>query len=761
MHRDPMYYPDPDSFIPERWSNDKGDVEGLNPWMPFGGGARVCLGYAVFTLEELQGGGLPEYNTLPSQLLRPRDGEIGADFSNIDQKSQKFVPVLDSGESISTLALSPDRHIIAVTESSNVPVITIYDLPHFRKRRVLHANVSESSTVQEFISVVFSSDSKYIAAQLGSPEWLLHYYSWEKGKLVACEKTLSRGDNANSFLRKPSQIVQIGLNPDDGTLISVLSDIGLCLYRYCEGSFNCEEFNYLPDEIYKAHCWLDSEVIALGTSQSGKIIIVNQATRTILSEIKIDSEFTPNRISIAQSSQQSQLSNISINWILKTNYGFICSGRNSHVVFNFQKKTLASNSSNETNPTDSQAGSDATLVAFRQIKSLMIPDENLEITAVAVSAAETSLLCQVSTNQLFRIALPSVNQSGKKDSQECQKLDPISQPFHHGTITGLDLCIRKPLLITCSPTDKSVRIYNYLTNTCELLKYFPEEAYSVAFHPSGLYALVGFSDKLRFMNVMIDELRVFREFGIRGCRECKFSNGGNVFAAISGSIIQLYSTWSFDNIANLKGHNGKVKSLFWTPDDSILVSCGSDGAVYSWNIRDLKRENEHILKSCSYTCAVCTPSGRSLYAVGSDKTLKEITDSTVSFEINCANVTPTQVVISHSGRMMFVGTSSGHVRAIRYPFSATLNNNASNANGENEYQQHVAHSSPVTKMRISYDDSYLFTVSEDGSLISFKISDREDRGIKRDRTLIFSDEVKTKIGIIDYPSLTYILDFNN
>jgi cilia- and flagella-associated protein 57 len=87
-------------------------------------------------------------------------------------------------------------------------------------------------------------------------------------------------------------------------------------------------------------------------------------------------------------------------------------------------------------------------------------------------------------------------------------------------------------------------------------------------------------------------------------------------------MIQLYSTWTFENIGNLKGHNGKVRSLYWTPDDSILVSAGSDGAVYTWIIRDLKRENEHILKSCSYTSAVCTNDGKSVFAVGSDKCLK-------------------------------------------------------------------------------------------------------------------------------------------
>lgn len=53
----------------------------------------------------------------------------------------------------------------------------------------------------------------------------------------------------------------------------------------------------------------------------------------------------------------------------------------------------------------------------------------------------------------------------------------------------------------------------------ELYKEFAEEAFSIALHPSGLYICVGFSDKLRLMNLLIDDIRTFKEFPIRGCKE--------------------------------------------------------------------------------------------------------------------------------------------------------------------------------------------------------------------------------------------------
>ena len=56
-------------------------------------------------------------------------------------------------------------------------------------------------------------------------------------------------------------------------------------------------------------------------------------------------------------------------------------------------------------------------------------------------------------------------------------------------------CVRKPLLVTCS-LDRTVRVWNYLDHRLELWRSFSEEPHSVAFHPSGLHVVVGFSDKL-------------------------------------------------------------------------------------------------------------------------------------------------------------------------------------------------------------------------------------------------------------------------
>ena len=40
--------------------------------------------------------------------------------------------------------------------------------------------------------------------------------------------------------------------------------------------------------------------------------------------------------------------------------------------------------------------------------------------------------------------------------------------------------------------------------------------------------------------------------------QCVFSNGGQFFAAINGNLIQVFNTYTYDVVANYKGHSNKV-----------------------------------------------------------------------------------------------------------------------------------------------------------------------------------------------------------
>lgn len=46
-----------------------------------------------------------------------------------------------------------------------------------------------------------------------------------------------------------------------------------------------------------------------------------------------------------------------------------------------------------------------------------------------------------------------------------------------------------------------------MDSSVELMKYFTEAALSISMHPAGLYVLVGFTDELRLLNLLMDDIR--------------------------------------------------------------------------------------------------------------------------------------------------------------------------------------------------------------------------------------------------------------
>ncbi|KAJ3311697.1 Cilia- and flagella-associated protein 57 [Boothiomyces sp. JEL0838] len=598
-------------------------------------------------------------------------------ISNVEQKSQRFVPVSDISNLISCLTVAPDKHVFAVAQkSSGEPSIHVYDLHTYRKRRKLTASIPQPQA--EFVSMAFSVDSKYLVAQVGKPDWTLHYYPWEKGKPLATVVSTPSPDQP---------VYQVSINPFDNMELCVTGKEFATIYRLIEGVLKPIKIE-LPPLDYVKHCWVTIDRLIIG-ARTGEMFLIDNGQ--VLQKEQFGGEG----------------SNSTISCIQATKRGFAIGGTGGLVsIYNF----LVLEQGN-----------------FTLHQNMTLPDNQLIVTGLASTTGEDTLLVEVNTNLVYKVIISPHNPT-KVQTVEEAKFEVFMEAFHYGAITSLDVCIRKPIVVTIS-SDKSIRFWNYLTGSCELVKFFLEEPQSISLHPSGLYILVGFHDKLKLMNILMDDLRLVREFNIRSCKECRFSNGGHIFAAAHGNIVQIFSTWTFENIENLKGHNGKVKSLYWTPDDGCLVSSGSDGAVYTWNMRTMKREHEHILKTCGYFDAVCSPSGRTMYAVGTDRMVKEITESTVTKEFE-SNQVMTQIALSNSGKMLFVGTQAGTIRALRFPFG-----------DQHDFQEHQAHSAPVTKIKVSYDDQYLFSVGEDGCIYMFRLTDKDDRGMKKDKVSVFADEI--------------------
>ena len=70
---------------------------------------------------------------------------------------------------------------------------------------------------------------------------------------------------------------------------------------------------------------------------------------------------------------------------------------------------------------------------------------------------------------------------------------------------------------------------------------------------------------------------------------------------------------------------GKVRCISWFEDDSGFVSAGWDGKIFTWDIMDnSKTESEFKLKGTNFSSVVKVPDKKTIYEVGTDKCLREI-----------------------------------------------------------------------------------------------------------------------------------------
>ncbi|ORX57709.1 WD repeat-containing protein 65 [Piromyces finnis] len=683
---------------------------------------------------------------------------------NIETKIQKFISSSSKSEEIICYAISNNHKYFAISERSEKPVATIFDMFSLRRKKVITLPDTES---KEFISMGFSYDAKMIATLTGTPDWTAYLWIWDKTKIVASVKciiniptqmklkkdltntnaqtTVSQDSkvliannmhsissasyinnsslNDNKFKSSKStyeksksdynqnilnaQINEISINPIDQFQILVIGNQIFRLYKYLEGTLKQVPLPKIENRNYLSHVWTCHGQIIVGTDDGHILIFENNG------DLKQDINNTVG--------PENTVVGVSSLMLFKNSLMAGCT--NSSIVL-YERTSITTNINNKNINLQN-------CEQFEKVKEFTLNTEiPTSVISLSINPSEDTIVCATSNNQIFSVM--SVNSEFKSDET---RFELLSQPFHYGKIYSLDTCIRKPLLVTCG-SDKSIRIWNYLENTNEITKFFNDDIYSVSLHPSGLNILAGFSDKLRLMNILIDDLKPYKEFNIRGCKECKFSNGGQYFAAAYRNCVHIFSTWSFENLCSLKGHSSKIQSIYWSLDDNYIITSGIDGAVYQWSLKDMirgecKRGSESFLKSCLYTSAICSNDCKKNYAVGSDKTLKEIQDSQITKEL-ISDVVYTKLAISNSGTMLFVGTITGALRVVKFPLMETK---------VCEYQEHKAHSDAITALCTSADDKYLFSAGMDGSIYMYKVYDRETKITQRKKEEILSDEI--------------------
>ncbi|KAL2916411.1 hypothetical protein HK105_204167 [Polyrhizophydium stewartii] len=609
---------------------------------------------------------------------------------NLEQRSQRFVPVNVDGESLSTMAVLPSGPFVAAgirvtpptraaTESDKNATIVLYDLQTGRRRKTF--GTGDAPSTKEFVSIAFTNDSKFLLAQGAAPDWCMYMWSLEKAKLVTWTKTST---NAST------DINQMSCNHHDmsTTQVCVTGNGLFRVFRLVEGTFKMAHQNKMDKNIM-CHSWVNETRVVAGT-QDSKILIFDAGELVL----EISYVIPHNSTGLIPS----------INTIMCFSSGLVV-GLSTGVGVLFDK-------------TDDS-------YYYKKSKEFLL--EEAEISSIAMSPHEDSAVITMKNSQIYTITFEADTKG------EEIKSDRLAQSFHTGTILSMDVSISKPLLVT-SGTDKSVRVWNYMDNSIEVVKYFEEPAQCIAVHPNGLYLLAGFSTSVKLMAILIDDIRPFWDTNIRGCKECRFSNGGQYFAAIWGASVVIYDTWSFELLGHLKSTAGKIKSIAWSNDDAKIMTYTFDGSLTQWNMATLKKENEMAASGPTVVSAAMNHTSKLTYAIMNDGNIREVVNGAITREF-VAKSPMSHVLISRSGQMMFVATTRGGIRSIKFPFGQDASVSGSDA------IEYSFHSAPVTQLRTSFDDQFLFSCGDDGCVWVYRIQEKDGRAVRRDKDWTYSDEI--------------------
>ena len=521
-----------------------------------------------------------------------------SDIHDSHKNEQLFIFLESDVKEINCLNVSKDSYLLLVTtENAEHSEINIYNLSKisfssftiFKPRRKIM-----SSEYTRYVYACFTQDNNNLCAlgEMKNGNMKLVVYDIQAFKKFKIDNytpkftvDIPRGANKISFLNNKIFCIS-GKN---------------CLSFWVLYENNCKEFKSTVNlaKNYVDHCWIsDPKCPLCGVITDTNDLIIYTAV------------FYKNNLSINEEDLNQPIERFAIKQTLNNIYNITTVKEN---YINSQKIKL-----NEINLicTRIKSYEEGLIIGSNKGNILFVEklpngdylpirfslkDKESPITGICLeNLNELLLVVGFKSNEIGYMGIKEILTNIKNPDYNLE-LNLICDGFHRGAINCMDVSLQRPIIITCSTEDKSIRIWNYLTGHCENCKIVLEEKedskekeinfLALAIHPNGYYVAISDNEMIRFFHLCHKELRFYsndqvgNEQSKPNCTILKFSNGGHLLAAVSERKIYVIRSFSREilRIFNTP-HKGNIVSIYFHDEDSFIYSCGTDGIIVQYNL---------------------------------------------------------------------------------------------------------------------------------------------------------------------------------
>ena len=190
----------------------------------------------------------------PSTLLYPVGRQVA--LYSLDDKNEVYLEQAQDMLAVTSMAVCHRQELIAICETTGesphskgiqwqVSIFSAKEKLRAEKVKVLTHAAGHSTS--GFISVDFSTDSKFIVCQGGAPDWCTVVWDWQRGRKIAS-------------YNHPSRVQCTRFRPGDSSQLSSSGDQNLRLWCVVPGDRSLRAFPALvgvkPSTSFVDHCWV-------------------------------------------------------------------------------------------------------------------------------------------------------------------------------------------------------------------------------------------------------------------------------------------------------------------------------------------------------------------------------------------------------------------------------------------------------------------------------------------------------------------------